>query len=142
MPDKKLPMDTNQRDRSTRARTVKGVPTALSLFTGGGGMDLGFEQAGFRILAATDHDLAAKATYERNRPKTPFILADVRTLTCDQIYDVTGGQRPDVIIGGPPCQGFSTLGDRLSADPRNALVDSFVRIVGENAPTGRCCREC
>lgn len=115
--------------RSTRARTVKGVPTALGLFVGGGGLDLGFKQAGFRLLAASDNEPAAQATHQANWPDVPFILEDVRKLSMAQIAEATRGRRPDVIIGGPPCQGFSTLGDRLSADPRNDLVDAFIRIV-------------
>jgi DNA (cytosine-5)-methyltransferase 1 len=59
----------------------------------------------------------------------PFILEDVRKLTVDRISEATQGRRPDVVIGGPPCQGFSTLGSRLSADPRNDLVDAFIRII-------------
>lgn len=116
-------------DRARRARTVRGVPTALSLFAGGGGLDLGFRQAGFRILAATDNNPYAEHTHKTNWPTVPFILEDVRKLTISRIAEVTGGRRPDVLIGGPPCQGFSTLGDRLSADPRNDLVDAFIRIV-------------
>jgi DNA (cytosine-5)-methyltransferase 1 len=115
--------------RSTRARTVKGVPTALGVFVGGGGLDLGFRQAGFRLLAATDIDPFAQKTHQKNWPDVPFILSDIRTLTLSALSAATGGRRPDVILGGPPCQGFSTLGDRLSSDPRNDLVDAFMRIV-------------
>jgi len=75
------------------------------------------------------NDPCAARTYTRNWPKTPFILADVRTITIEQITSAMRGRRPDVVFGGPPCQGFSTLGDRLSADPRNVLVDSFIRVV-------------
>lgn len=121
---------TESRDaRSTRARTVTGVPTAIGLFVGGGGLDLGFQQAGFKILAATDNEPAAENTHKKNWPGVPFILKDVRTLSLADIAIATKGRRPDVIIGGPPCQGFSTLGDRLSSDPRNDLVDAFIRIV-------------
>lgn len=115
--------------RSTRARTVNGVPTALGLFVGGGGLDLGFRQAGFRLLAASDNEPAAQATHQANWPDVPFILEDVRTLSLARIAEATKGHRPDVIIGGPPCQGFSTLGDRVSADPRNDLVNAFIRII-------------
>lgn len=115
--------------RATRARTVKGVPTAVGLFVGGGGLDLGFHQAGFRLLAATDVDPVAERTHQKNWPGVPFIRSDIRTLSVGEIEDATQGRRPDVIIGGPPCQGFSTLGDRLSSDPRNDLVDAFIRIV-------------
>ncbi|WP_414496209.1 DNA cytosine methyltransferase [Stenotrophomonas maltophilia] len=116
-------------ERTTRSRTVSGVPTAVGLFVGGGGMDLGFRQAGFKLLAATDNEPAAMDTHQLNWPGVPFILGDIRELTAAKISEAIGGKRPDVIIGGPPCQGFSTLGSRLSSDPRNDLVDAFIRIV-------------
>ncbi len=128
LPNKSFTKETGEA-RTTRARTVTGVPSALGLFVGGGGLDLGFKQAGYRILAATDIDPSAEKTHRRNWPNVPFIREDIRTLTVKQLEAVLQGRRPDVVIGGPPCQGFSTLGDRLSADPRNALVDAFVRIV-------------
>lgn len=115
--------------RLARARTVKGVPTALGLFVGAGGLDLGFRQAGCRLLAATDIDPFAQKTHERNWPDVPFILSDIRTVALPTLSAATGGRRPDVVIGGPPCQGFSTLGDRLSSDPRNDLIEAFMRIV-------------
>lgn len=122
------------KERAKRARTVKGVPTALGLFVGGGGLDLGFLQAGFRLLAASDVDSAAAKTHERNWPGVPFVQEDVRSLTADALMSATKGRRPDVVIGGPPCQGFSTLGDRHSSDPRNELVDAFIRLVDEIQP--------
>ncbi len=116
-------------ERVKRARTVRGIPTAVGLFVGGGGLDLGFRQAGFRMLAATDFEPSAEKTYKTNNPEVPFLLEDIRKLRVASIIEATGGRRPDVVIGGPPCQGFSTLGDRLSADPRNDLVDALIRIV-------------
>ena len=121
-------------DRARRARTVRGVPTAVGLFAGGGGLDLGFRQAGFHLLAALDSDPAAEATHRHNYPGTPFLLGDIRSASISEINEATSGRRPDVVFGGPPCQGFSTLGDRLSADPRNELVDAFVRIVESLKP--------
>ncbi len=116
-------------DETRLARTVRGVPTAVSIFAGAGGLDLGFRMAGFKILLATDHDPDAARTHQKNWSKVPFICKDIRTLSVDEIAEATRGRRPDVVIGGPPCQGFSTLGDRLSADPRNVLVDEYIRIV-------------
>jgi len=129
MKDKKDFLTETGSDRSTRSRTVKGVPTAVGLFVGAGGLDLGFRQAGFRLLAASDFEPEAEATHQLNWPDVPFILEDVRKLTVDRIAEAIQGRRPDVVIGGPPCQGFSTLGSRLSADPRNDLVDAFIRII-------------
>ena len=96
-----LLIESNE-ERARRARTVRGVPTAVSLFVGGGGLDLGFHQAGFKILAATDNEPAAEKTYRRNRPDVPFLLEDIRKLTVAQILKASGGRRPDVVIGGPP----------------------------------------
>ena len=115
-------------EQARRARTVRGVPTVVALFSGAGGLDLGFKQAGFRVLLATDIDPAAAKTHARNWPKAPFICKDVRELSVVEILEATKERRPDVLIGGPPCEGFSTLGVRQSADPRNILVDAFIRI--------------
>ena len=115
-------------DQARRARTVRGVPTVVALFSGAGGLDLGFKQAGFRVLLASDTDPVAAKNYARNWPKVPFICKDARELSVAEILEVTKGRRPDVLIGGPPCEGFSTLGVRQSADPRNTLVDVLIRM--------------
>lgn len=122
------------RAQATRARRVTGVPTALSLFSGAGGLDLGFRMAGFRVLAASDISDESRRTHEANWPGVPFVHGDLREIPAADLSAALGDRRPDVIIGGPPCQGFSTLGDRLSADPRNDLVDAFMRIVAELRP--------
>ncbi|MBZ9753676.1 DNA cytosine methyltransferase [Mesorhizobium sp. ESP6-5] len=109
--------------------------TAFAMFAGAGGLDLGLEQAGFRVAVATDISPHAQATYALNKPQTPFILADARKLSGDALVAAAGGVAPDLIVGGPPCQGFSTLGDKMSADPRNELFAAFARIVSEIQPT-------
>lgn len=116
------------KERAKRARTVTGVPTAVALFSGAGGLDLGFHMAGFRILLSTDSDPLAEKTHKGNWPDVPFLCKDVRALSIADVLKVTKSRRPDVLIGGPPCQGFSTLGSRLSSDPRNVLVDEFIRL--------------
>lgn len=105
-----------------------------SLFTGAGGFDIGFHEAGFEIIGASDIWEESKNTFKLNYPKTPFICKDIRTLTSKEILESTKQQHPDVIIGGPPCQGFSVMGDKNSADPRNFLFESYVRIVKELKP--------
>jgi DNA (cytosine-5)-methyltransferase 1 len=101
--------------RSMAARGRR-KPTFIGLFCGCGGFDLGFEQAGFRSLAALDIDPHAIATYNEN-------LAG-RAAHCDlsQRDSLQRASHADVVIAGPPCQGFSTLGRRLSTDPRNSLL--------------------
>ncbi len=106
-----------------------------SLFTGGGGLDIGFEEAGFKIIGASDIWEESKKTMVLNFPDVPFICKDITTLTSNDILESTNGVRPDVIIGGPPCQGFSVMGDKSSADPRNILFESYVRLVDDLEPT-------
>ena len=98
---------------------------AISLFSGAGGMDLGFLRAGFDIVAAYDNQPTMVDTYNRN-------LGGAHVLdlaTCDfqqlslELSDVIG--TPDIIIGGPPCQGFTSAGSRFWDDPRNKLVRNY-----------------
>lgn len=103
--------------------------TAVSLFAGGGGMTLGLEQAGFRTLFATDIEESSALTFKQNLPHIPFHHGDVRRLTRDKLQQVVGKKRIDLVVGGPPCQGFSTIGDQNPADPRNGLFWRFLRIV-------------
>lgn len=97
----------------------------LSLFSGAGGLDIGFENAGFDVICALDSDKDCASTYKLNRPKTPFIDTDIQKVTADDILKATKGVKPEVIIGGPPCQGFSTIGAKLSSDPRNFLFEKY-----------------
>lgn len=104
-----------------------GKPTVLSLFCGAGGLDLGFRDAGFDIVLANDYDPAACETYAAN------IGAHV---SCGEVQALAGKDLPkcDVVIGGPPCQGFSVAGYQRHDDPRSQLVWEFVRIVNETKP--------
>ena len=105
-----------------------------SLFTGSGGLDIGFKEAGFEIIGASDIWKESENTMNLNYPKIPFTCKDITTLTSDEILKSTKGVKPDLIIGGPPCQGFSVMGDKNSADPRNVLFESYVRLVDELNP--------
>ena len=105
-----------------------------SLFTGAGGFDIGFEEAGFEIIGASDIWIESQKTMALNYPNVPFICKDIRLLTSKEILESTKGKYPDVIIGGPPCQGFSVMGDKNSADPRNSLFESYARIVEDLKP--------
>jgi DNA (cytosine-5)-methyltransferase 1 len=108
----------------------------VDLFAGAGGLSLGFEQAGFDIAAAVEIDPIHAATHEFNFPYSKVICRDVRKVTGEQIRRAAGiGRRViDVVIGGPPCQGFSLIGQRVLDDPRNALVFHFLRLVRELRP--------
>lgn len=110
-------------------------PTAISLFAGGGGMTIGLKNAGFRTLLGTDIEKSSAATFKLNFPDVPFILGDIRHLSKADFLSAIGSSKVDLIVGGPPCQGFSTLGDQNPADPRNGLFWCFVRVVDWLKPT-------
>lgn len=97
----------------------------LDLFSGCGGMSLGFEQAGFSIELGIDNCGDALSTFKKNHKNSSIIDADLSKLDPSEINIDT----IDVIIGGPPCQGFSIAGKRIVEDERNNLYKSFVRYV-------------
>lgn len=108
-------------------------PIGVDLFAGAGGMSLGFEQAGFDVVAAVELDPVHAATHKFNFPDCAVLPKSVTEVTGDEIREAAGiGSRTvDVVFGGAPCQGFSLIGQRALDDPRNALVQDFVRIVKE-----------
>ncbi|WP_310427381.1 DNA cytosine methyltransferase [Chamaesiphon sp. VAR_48_metabat_135_sub] len=111
-------------------------PIGIDLFAGAGGMSLGFEQAGFDIVAAIEIDPIHCATHEYNFPDATTICASVIDLSGDEIRRRAklGNRDIDVVCGGAPCQGFSLMGKRAFEDPRNQLVFHYVRIVKELNP--------
>lgn len=110
-------------------------PTAVDLFSGAGGMSLGFEQAGFDVIAAVELDPVHAAVHHFNFPKAATLASSVIGLDARAILThppVTGARAEvDVVFGGAPCQGFSLIGQRMLDDPRNQLVSQFVRLVAE-----------
>jgi len=134
----------------------RGIFTVIDLFCAPGGLSLGFEMAGFRSLAGVDKDHDGMLTYRHNFPYARAITADIKEeLDSRRLMNEAGvGDRQvDVIIGGPPCQGFSNIGrvkiaslvregvwnlstarPRFIDDPRNVLYREFVRIVRDLEP--------
>ncbi|MGQ0800174.1 MAG: DNA cytosine methyltransferase [Pseudomarimonas sp.] len=112
-------------------------PIGIDLFAGAGGLSLGFEQAGFDVVAAVEIDPVHAAVHEFNFPDCTVIPRSVTELTGDSIRQAAklGNRDVDVVFGGPPCQGFSMMGQRAFDDPRNSLVKDFVRIVRELGAT-------
>jgi len=108
-------------------------PVVIDLFSGAGGMSLGFEQAGFDLAAAVEIDPIHCAVHEFNFPETTIIPRSVAGLSAAEIRRRAnlGEKMIDCVIGGPPCQGFSMIGHRVLDDPRNQLVLEFVRLVSE-----------
>lgn len=111
-------------------------PIAVDLFAGAGGMTLGFEQAGFDVLAAVEIDPVHCATHQFNFPMCSILCQDVAQLRGSEIRkkSAIGGREIDVVISGSPCQGFSMMGKRDVDDPRNSLIFHFQRLVLELKP--------
>lgn len=115
---------------------LKDRPIAVDLFAGAGGMTLGFEKAGFDVLASVEIDPIHCATHEFNFPFWSILCQSITDISGREIRDKsTIGNRPiDVVFGGPPCQGFSFIGKRFIDDPRNFLIFHFMRLVLELKP--------
>lgn len=125
-------------------------PVAVDLFSGVGGLGLGFEQAGFDVLAAVEYDPVHAATHLFNFPLTEVLCRNVGLISADQVRSaakrgyvrVHPGEdwdgEIDALIGGPPCQGFSSGGKRETGDERNELLGHFVRLVEDLRPRTLC----
>ncbi|PZS33002.1 MAG: DNA (cytosine-5-)-methyltransferase [Pseudonocardiales bacterium] len=103
-------------------------PTVIDLFAGCGGMTSGFVRAGFEPVLAVEWDLAAAATYAANFGESHTVWGDIASVNPDRLPDA------DVVIGGPPCQGFSNLGSKDVNDPRNTLWRQYLRVVDHVRP--------
>lgn len=101
--------------------------TAVSLFCGAGGLDIGFERAGFKTIWANDFDADACRTHE-NWSDAKVVCSDIAKVDIDTI------PTSDIILGGFPCQGFSLSGPRKIDDSRNVLYKHYVKIVREKRP--------
>lgn len=119
-------------------------PVAISLFSGAGGLDLGVEAAGYRVAAAVEHDPDAVLTMEKNfhHLASPVIRKDILQTSTREILQRAGlktGQRPDLLVGGPPCTPFSKSGfwlewKRAGLDPDASLLQAYTRVLAEAKP--------
>ena len=103
--------------------------TAISLFTGAGGMDVGFSKAGFDVLWANDINADACATYSKNH-KNPIRCGDLNTF----FDEIENYKAVDLVFGGPPCQGFSVAGKMDPNDERSKLIFSFMDVIEKVQP--------
>ena len=112
-------------------------PIGVDLFSGVGGMSLGFQQAGFDIAAAIDVEKTNTETHKKNFPECKTWCTDLARTSGDEIREKTGLQNKhiDVVFAGPPCQGFSLIGKRSRRDPRNLLLLELGRLIVELAPS-------
>jgi DNA (cytosine-5)-methyltransferase 1 len=125
-------------------RGMKTKGTAISLFSGAGGLDLGVERAGFSVAAAVEVDHDAADTMEKNFPSlvSPVLRGDILdTPTKDLLRaaGLKGRERPDLLVGGPPCTPFSKSGfwlewKRAGLDPDASLLQAYTRVLREARP--------
>lgn len=113
------------------------APVIVELFSGCGGTSLGFEMAGYHVALGADILRPAVDTFSTNHPMAATILGDIRQVHANNVVDLIGSNRVDVLIAGVPCQGFSLNNrKRHLDDKRNLLYREFVRFIHELNP--RC----
>lgn len=106
----------------------------IDLFAGAGGLLLGFEQAGFETISANENDPKAVEMLRFNYPWVKVIEKDIHHISGKDLMGTLKPGEVDVLVGGPPCQGFSLIGLRKKDDPRNDLVFQFIRMLEEIRP--------
>ena len=107
----------------------------IDVFAGAGGLSCGMEMAGMTCLLGIDADKHAMQTFAHNHKNAEAYCGDVSKLTQAHIKHLTKDQKIHAVVGGPPCQGFSTVGPGNPNDQRNTLFRQFVRIVRSTNPT-------
>jgi len=128
--------DTHEDPRRFWSKIKKDSPTAIDLYSGCGGFSLGFMMAGIRVLLGVEWDTYAADTYYLNL-HVPVWRVDISKVTGSQIRQHAGlkpSDDVDVVMGGPPCQSFSTSGKRKHGDLRDNHVTHFIQLVGEIFP--------
>lgn len=125
-----IQFDVEKRSKLQKEQEESNLPTIVDLFCGAGGLSLGFKQVGFKTLFANDMDSLCIETYKYNHPEIPeknIVCGDIREI-CNEI-DTYISEDVDVVIGGPPCQGFSSANKhhRVIDDPRNELYKYFLK---------------
>lgn len=118
--------------KTARERADRNALQMVDLFCGAGGLSLGFSQEGFVTVLANDIEACCVDTYAHNHPETPrdhIVQGDIREVM-DHLEELLKDRRVDIVVGGPPCQGFSMANrQRLIDDPRNYLYKSYLEVV-------------
>jgi len=110
---------------------VMGTLTSIDLFCGAGGLTLGMNRAGFQVVAAVENDADAASTYAHAFPDERLITADVCSVKFGKEFAGV-----DVVVGGPPCQPWSSGGKRLGQNDQRDLLPEFIRAIVEIRPRG------
>ena len=106
----------------------------IDLFSGAGGLSLGFRQGGFRKVFSVEIDKDASRTIRANFPESVHYEGKIEEVSNTLVREMIGGRTIHIVCGGPPCQGFSVAGLRNPNDPRNQMFREFIRIVGVVRP--------
>lgn len=136
-PQNACPLEQVLEEISPNLKYDDNALTSIDLFSGCGGMTKGFSMAGIRSIFASDIDENCEKTFLRNFPNTPFLCKDITEISKEEVDSMIDGVAPDIIIGGPPCQGFSLANKRrnkIKDDPRNKLFYGFVKFINWYSP--------
>jgi len=129
-------LDPSKRKIIQEKSNKKNRPLIVDFFCGAGGLSLGFSQEGFLVDLANDYEDVCIETFRYNHPEVPddrVILGDIRNIV-DHIEDYINNEI-DIVIGGPPCQGFSSANQqRIIDDPRNELYKYYLKAISKIAP--------
>ncbi|MFN3967748.1 DNA cytosine methyltransferase [Flavobacterium sp.] len=127
----------NIEDRISKVKPVEKELTTISFFSGALGLDIGLEKEGFNIVLACEFDKACRNTITLNKPNMGLI-GDIRNYSAEDIIKYSGltdKHEVDVIVGGPPCQAFSTAGKRLGfSDSRGNVFLKYLEVIEEISP--------
>ncbi|MFW5887773.1 MAG: DNA cytosine methyltransferase [Bacteriovoracia bacterium] len=115
-------------------QTLSGSYPAIELFSGAGGLSLGLERAGFKVCIANEIEKVFAQTFKLNHPHTKVIQRSVEKVDFKQELDDLEVKQLFLLSGGPPCQGFSTVGSKKKDDPRNILFQEYLRAIKETNP--------
>lgn len=107
----------------------------IDIFCGVGGISKGFKNVGFKVILGIDSNEYAANIFKKHHPRSKVIVDDIRNVTAEKILEITGKLKIDILVGGPPCQGFSLAGKRNPNDERNTLFYEFVRLAKELMPS-------
>ena len=105
--------------------------TGVSLFTGAGGMDIGFENSGVEVIWANELVETAASTFSANHPDVHMVVGDIT----EKYDELPEPNKVDIVFGGPPCQGFSVAGKMDPDDPRSQMIFAFLKVVEKCQPT-------
>ena len=112
----------------------------LDLFAGAGGFSLGFQLAGYSVVGGVEIDKWAAETFQHNHPSVKMLVGDITSFSDEDVLDAFLDRKPDIVLGGPPCQGFSVCTKNAGdpTDPRNSLFTEMIRFGYLFSPSTLC----